>query len=625
MEHLGKIELYNKKFIIEVRKKVYHLALALQYNSFLATQITAVFSEVLNRLIGTNSEIQINFELRYQRELPYLQINTHYQYAVSLKNIPGLRQVFNDVLNNTTNDSTFRLVLKKPITDQSFKPSNSFIKNVASKVSALSKEELLLELQEKQSALIEAKKNADAANEAKTKFLSNMSHEIRSPLNAIIGFSEILKNKTKKEKVPAVFEEYLDNIVMGGRNLSAVINDILDLSKIEAGKMELSIENMDLEQLIRSLFHINKGVAIEKGITLRYQYDKNLPKLIESDRTKLNQILMNLLSNALKFTKAGKEVTLEAKAVKNEQQFMLIVTDQGVGIPENRLQGIFLPFEQVDASTTREYGGTGLGLAITKKIVELLGGSISVTSEEHVGTCFTVCLPLVKADSVGTTKSINFDSYTFDPSNKILAVEDNPLNRAMLKALLEEINLTAEFAVNGMEGIEKIKKLQPDLVLMDIHMPVLDGFEAVKTIRSFKAYDHIPIVALSADAFKERQQKALKIGFNEYLTKPVEIDKLFPVLIKYLKGHKTQKDDDKAIEVPKRNKSEQQKLIKSLKQLENIPIFKTEEMIQQLEKIKAIGIRYTQKELESFRVLEELVFSGNSEQIKIVVKSLSHG
>ncbi|MGK5090895.1 ATP-binding protein [Deltaproteobacteria bacterium TL4] len=392
----------------------------------------------------------------------------------------------------------------------------------------------ITERKKAEAQLKQAQKQAEEASKAKTQFLANMSHEIRTPLNSIVGFSQILLNHAKEYQFSIEVRRYLENIQISGQNLSELINNILDLSKIEAGKMDVSIEPLNLKLLVQGIFHINKVQALQKELDYTFDVDAKLPEIIESDRTRLNQILMNLVGNALKFTMEGKRVQLK---VQNLENFILFqVIDEGIGIPKDKQAHIFESFEQVDETITRQFGGTGLGLAITKKMVELLHGEIWVESELGKGSTFSVKLPLIEsAVRLPEQRDVLPDDLYFTKDNVILVVEDNPMNQDMIQVLFQKIGLGIHQAFNGEEGVNKAFELKPDLILMDLHMPKVDGLTATRQIRTHKEFVETPIVALSADAFSEQKRKAFDAGVSDYLTKPIEFQKLFPVLIKYLR------------------------------------------------------------------------------------------
>jgi len=388
------------------------------------------------------------------------------------------------------------------------------------------------QLENRTQELIRAKEQAEAANRSKSRFLANMSHDIRNPLNAIIGFSRILKKKATFQALPDDFSQYLDNIIHSGRNLTELVNNILDVSKIEAGKMEIYKEIVELRQLIEGVINVNSVHAEQKRITLTSEF--NLPSNIKviSDHTCLNQILMNLTSNAIKFTPKDKSVTI--KTDRSEDELIFQIIDQGIGIPDEHQEIIFSSFEQLSDNSELTLRGTGLGLAIAKNRVDLLGGSISLESEVDKQSVFTVRIPLEEV--IERKNFSSADSLAqFSPVNRILLVEDDPTNQLMIKILFEDMNLNIQMAENGLQGLEKARDLKPHVILMDINMPVMNGLEAIQAIRKEPApLNKTPIVVMSGDAFKEQQQRALDIGADDYITKPIDEDKLIPILARYL-------------------------------------------------------------------------------------------
>lgn len=382
-----------------------------------------------------------------------------------------------------------------------------------------------------------AKREADSANTAKSLFLANISHEMRTPLNAIIGFSHLLHQSSSNQYDEQ--SDYLLHIHQNGEHLMELINNVLDLSKIEAGKMVVTLKPFNLRDSIRPVIANAQVQAREKGLEFDFTIADVLPDVIVSDKMKINQILINLLSNAIKFTSDGLvSITLD----KKDSMIEIIVTDEGIGIDADIQRKIFEEFEQADVSTTRKYGGFGLGLAISKKIINLLQGEICVHSVPGQGASFEVTLPLEKGTLKAEPVSSGIGERVLIPSNsKILIVEDNLINQKVVAAFLEEMGLSARLAENGEIALRMIDNERPDIILMDLQMPVMDGFEAITQIRKKYDADELPVIALTANAFQQQQNKTIEYGFNDCLIKPVTPDVLEVELTRYL-VHKDKHD-----------------------------------------------------------------------------------
>ncbi|MBK7652305.1 MAG: response regulator [Flammeovirgaceae bacterium] len=379
------------------------------------------------------------------------------------------------------------------------------------------------------------------AQKAKEQFLANISHEIRTPINGIAGMASLLSQNPSKEEQ----RTYLNAIKSAADNLKVIINDILDLASIESGKLQLEKIGFNLNDLLHSLIDTFGVQASEKGINLSYILAKDANKIFVGDPVRLNQILINLISNAIKFTHAG-SIKVEVKADKvkgNNYNLRFNISDTGIGIPKDKLQTIFESFSQADASVTRKYGGTGLGLTIVKQLVELQGGSINVVSKENEGSTFTFILPYVtgKKEFESDARMIKPRNFTQLKRASILLVEDNDINRLYASSILKMWGCHFETAENGVVALEKIRNNAFDAILMDIQMPVMDGFETTKAIRKGDPNkSQVPIIALTANATQKDFEKCIAAGMNDCITKPFTQEDLLQTLTRYL-GSKLKK------------------------------------------------------------------------------------
>ncbi len=382
-------------------------------------------------------------------------------------------------------------------------------------------------VKERTKELEREKNRAQNATKAKSQFLANMSHEIRTPINGVIGINYLLLQTTLTDKQ----RNYLEKVDDSAKSLLRIINEILDFSKIEAGKLTIDKTTFNLKKCVSSIIESVKFVVQEKNIRIHLKYEHNLKDYFHGDSLRISQILTNLLGNAIKFTNNGDIYITITKVDDDKLRFE--VRDTGIGLSDAQQRKLFKSFSQADNSTTRKYGGTGLGLAISKELVELMGGKIWVESKEGVGSSFIFEIELKEITpelSKTNQEKIEFDKNILH-AKKILIAEDNHTNQLVLLGLLEDYVKEIDIANNGQEAVDMFEKGKYEFILMDLQMPVMDGYEATKLIRNIDK--DIPIIALTANAMKEEIEKTEAVGINEHLVKPVDIEKLFTTLSKY--------------------------------------------------------------------------------------------
>lgn len=382
--------------------------------------------------------------------------------------------------------------------------------------------------------LTQQRKLANEASQAKSAFLANMSHELRTPMNGVLGLTELALKETSLPKM----RQKILKTHQSARLLLGIINDILDFSKIEANRLEVEARPFYLSTLMDQLYSLFMAIAQNKGLRLEMRIDSNLAKAYIGDEVRIRQVLTNLIGNAIKFTQQG-HVVLSVSA-SADQSVMFEVSDSGIGIQATQLTDLFHAFSQADMSITRQYGGTGLGLAISQRLVRAMGGAgIEVESALNEGSCFRFRLSLVQC-SLEQEQALFAEMSQFEPISpmrpilfgRVLLVEDNEINQEVARELLSQLGLEISLANNGAQAVEKVKIQTFDLILMDIQMPIMDGYQACKAIRQFNS--HIPIVALTAAATVEDRDKALAAGMNDHLTKPIMRDQLIKTLKPFL-------------------------------------------------------------------------------------------
>lgn len=420
------------------------------------------------------------------------------------------------------------------------------------------------ELRKTNKKLKSAKEAAEAANRAKSEFLANMSHEIRTPMNAVLGFTDLLISLITDPRQ----KSYLESISSSGKSLLMLINGILDLSKIEAGKMELECEPVSPQTMFNEIAHLFSLQASEKNLEFSVVIAEDMPDCLILDEVRIRQIMFNLVGNAVKFTDKGSvRVLVDHQPCPDDPDkvnLAMAVDDTGIGIPPQYHKEIFDAFKQTDGQSTKRYGGTGLGLSITKRLVEMMGGTIAVESQENKGSRFTFVIPGVSIsnpDCIKKTVSGSFDpdDIIFEPA-KVLIVDDITSNRTLIKEFCRQTELTLTEAKDGLSAVDLARKIHPDLILMDLRMPRMGGEEALKRIRADQEIDTIPIIALTASGLKEERERIIAAGFDSYLRKPIQKSVLFQELTLYLKHSLANENKEEKFEMSEKIDSTEKRI-----------------------------------------------------------------
>lgn len=477
-----------------------------------------ILSKIDNLLIGTkkfaNNELDYRIEVKTNDEIGNLERSFN-QMASEINALIQKQKELNEHLGDKVEEKTKELI------------------NINHNL------ELVIEQRTKD--LKESLLKAENAHKVKSTFLANMSHEIRTPLNAIIGFSELLSHHTgldnESKKQSKIIEQ-------SAKSLLNIINDILDISKIESGNFDVAIVPINLDEICLNVYELFEQKAQDKQIALEYNFDAQIPHCVLSDGIRIRQVLTNLIGNAIKFTPEKEKVKFSTLLLKNENNSVVvkfIVQDTGIGIEEDAINRVFEPFVQIDNKSNRKYEGTGLGLSISAHIIESLNSKIKINSKLNEGSCFEFDLTFEKCNEnkeILTVKKEKKERCQITFKGSVLIAEDNILNQELMKYLLEKLGLKYNVVSNGQEAVEAYKNSSYDVVLMDINMPILDGIEATKQILEYEkenGLEHTPICALTANAIKGDEEKFLSLGMDYYLSKPLHIDSLKMMLNSFLK------------------------------------------------------------------------------------------